>query len=57
MPTDAFIRIAALCVVLAGAETLHGIVRTAVNQAGAHQHGVNISPEVLLPGRRPATDK
>lgn len=28
MPTDALIRISALCVVLAGAETLHGIVRT-----------------------------
>jgi len=28
MPTDAFIRIVALCVVLAGAETLHGIART-----------------------------
>jgi hypothetical protein len=28
MPTDALIRIAALCVVLAGAETLQGIART-----------------------------
>lgn len=28
MPTDSLIRIAALCVVLAGAETLHGIART-----------------------------
>lgn len=28
MPTDTLIRIVALCVVLAGAETLHGIVRT-----------------------------
>lgn len=28
MPTDALLRIAALCVVLAGAETLHGIART-----------------------------
>ena len=27
MPTDTLIRIVALCVVLAGAETLHGIVR------------------------------
>jgi len=28
MSPDAFLRIAALCVVLAGAETLHGIART-----------------------------
>ena len=36
---------------------LHGIVRTAVQQAGAQQHGVNISAELLLPGRRPASEK
>lgn len=28
MTTDAAIRIASLCIVLAGAETLHGIART-----------------------------
>lgn len=36
---------------------LHDIVCTAVHQAGAQQHGVNISPELLLPGRRPSTEK
>jgi LysR family hydrogen peroxide-inducible transcriptional activator len=36
---------------------LHGIVRTAVQQAGVHQHGVNIASELLLPGRRTATEQ
>jgi len=35
---------------------LHSIVRIAVQQAGAQQHGVNISSELLLPGRRPVTE-
>ena len=36
---------------------LHGIVRTAVQQAGEHQHGVNIAAELLLPGRRPSVER
>jgi len=35
---------------------LHHIVRTAVQQAGDQQHGVNIATELLLPGRRPAPE-
>jgi molybdate transport repressor ModE-like protein len=35
---------------------LHSIVRIAVQQAGVQQHGVNISSELLLPGRRPVTE-
>lgn len=36
---------------------LHDIVRTAVQQAGEQQHGVNIATELLLPGRRSSADK
>lgn len=35
---------------------LHHIVRTAVQQAGEQQHGVNIASELLLPGRRPTPE-
>ena len=59
MPTDTLIRIVALCVVLAGAETLHGIVRMVWVVLAAFMAAFDIGIGILLmrkPWRKVAPD-